>query len=154
MGEEQFEEEDIFPIVTPDRAEKLKKFEALLQKRDYLTYENKLNLILNGMKPKTFDSSFRKLRCPYYKCLQIFPNDKSLKGHIEKSHKELIEMGLTIKNGTFEWSNQALDFVLMTTKLYPNFVAKIVKEVASPLFLLIGFRRQRRKRSHEDESRL
>lgn len=129
ISQEVFEEEELFPKVTREKGEKLKKFEqSLLQKRDSFTHEQKINLLVNGLKPKMFDPAFhkKKFRCPYYKCLQACTSEKALKHHIEKTHKALLEM-CTVKNGTIEWTTQALDFVLMVAKLYPHFVASIIK---------------------------
>eukprot|EP01017_Pseudomicrothorax_dubius_P031398 TRINITY_DN4003_c0_g1_i1.p1 TRINITY_DN4003_c0_g1~~TRINITY_DN4003_c0_g1_i1.p1 ORF type:complete len:593 (-),score=145.35 TRINITY_DN4003_c0_g1_i1:105-1883(-) len=128
---EQYEDEEMFPKPTRERLLELKKFEASLTKKDGMNLETKHKLIMDVIKPRVFDNPDpnKKFRCPYYKCLKTFGQHTMLKRHIEKKHKQLTDMGLTVNSsGNFDWPPHMVDFCLLISKLYPVFVKSIVKE--------------------------
>ena len=84
--------------------------------------------------PKLSEANSKAKVCPLYSCFQPFPTVAALKTHIAQQHPELTANGMEIdNNGAITYPDHIFDSVLMTVKIFPNFVSSYVLEEGKKL---------------------
>jgi hypothetical protein len=84
--------------------------------------EDKVSILMDIFKIKKeyedTNTLNRKLKCPVHTCEKVYREVNQLKTHLKTKHPELSRHGieLTEYDGSFDYSNKAMDFVLFLGK--------------------------------------
>ena len=118
-------------IISATELEDLKKRENTLANADK---QKKLEAFKQIELPKLSEANSKAKVCPLYSCFQPFPTVAALKTHIAQQHPELTANGMEIdNNGAITYPDHIFDSVLMTVKIFPNFVSSYVLEEGKKL---------------------
>jgi hypothetical protein len=118
-------------IISATELEDLKKRENTLANADK---QKKLEAFKQIELPRLSEANSKAKVCPVYSCFQPFPTVAALKTHISQQHPELSANGMEIdNNGAITYPDHIFDSVLMTVKIFPNFVSSYVLEEGKKL---------------------